>query len=114
MYDRVIAEQLRRRGHDVVAVTERAELRSVSDADLLVRMAREGRVVVTENAADFVSAFGLMIQRGEACAGVMIASPQSMPRRGATIGLFVEVLDRELAARPQDDALDGQLVFVAP
>jgi NADPH-dependent 2,4-dienoyl-CoA reductase/sulfur reductase-like enzyme len=36
MYPPVIAEQLRRRGHDVVAITEQPELRSAEDAAVFV------------------------------------------------------------------------------
>jgi hypothetical protein len=53
MYPSVVAERLRSRGHDVVAVTERPELRSLADADVFTVSLSERRTVVTENVADF-------------------------------------------------------------
>lgn len=53
MFPPVVAELLRERGHDVVAVLERPDLAGLSDADLLGHAAREGRAVVTENVRDF-------------------------------------------------------------
>src|SRR4051812_2955107 len=114
MYDRAIAEQLRVRGHDVVAATERVELRNISDEELLVRMADEGRAVVTENAAHFVPAFRELLQRDQTCGGILITSPRSMPRSRATIGRFVEALERELKARPRPDALQDAMDFLSP
>lgn len=48
----VIGEQLRS-GYDVIAVTEREDLRSASDQALFERARGEGRVIVTENIEDF-------------------------------------------------------------
>ncbi len=53
MYSPRLAEHLRARGHDVLAVAELAELIGRSDIEV-ARFARErGRMVVTENVADF-------------------------------------------------------------
>lgn len=49
----VIAAQLRRRGYDVVAVVERAELRSALDDVLFEVSQRESRIIVTDNGDDF-------------------------------------------------------------
>lgn len=114
MYDRAIAEQLRLRGHDVVAATERVDLRNTPDEEILTWMATEDRIVVTENAVHFVPALRHMLQRGETSAGLLISSPRSMPRSHATIGLFVDVLERELNARPRSDALRDQVIFLQP
>jgi hypothetical protein len=45
-----IARQLRKQGHDVVAVVERAELVGLSDEEHLRRMARERRAIMTNSA----------------------------------------------------------------
>jgi predicted nuclease of predicted toxin-antitoxin system len=49
-----VADQLRGRGHEVSAITERPELRSLPDADLFAVAQQERRAVVTENIADFI------------------------------------------------------------
>lgn len=114
MYDRVIAEQLRSRGHDVVAVTERLDLRGMSDEELLAAAASERRVIVTENAVHFVPAFRDLVARGDDCAGLLVTSPRSMPRSHDTIGLYVDVLERELEMHADDDALRDQMAFLTP
>lgn len=77
-------------------------------------MSDELRVVVTDDASDYVPAFRRLLDEGERCAGVMISWHRSMPRRRATIGLFVEALERELNARPAEDALEDQVLFLRP
>lgn len=49
----VIAEELRRCGHDVIAVAADTQLRAVTDSDLYAFAKREKRRVVTENVKDF-------------------------------------------------------------
>ena len=113
MYDRAIAEGLRLRGHDVIAVTERADLRGLRDDVLIELMASERRVIVTENAAHFLPLLRTRLSEGQGSAGVMITSPASMRRSRRTVGLFVRVLERELRARPEDDALEDQVVWIS-
>lgn len=48
-----IAVQLRRRGHNVVAVAERPDLRGQPDALIFAAAQSEERAVVTENVADY-------------------------------------------------------------
>jgi hypothetical protein len=52
-YSEVIAEQLRHRGHDVVAVTEYWDVVGLADVELFLLMAAERRAIVTENWSDF-------------------------------------------------------------
>jgi Domain of unknown function (DUF5615) len=49
----VIAERLRRRGHDVFALDEHRELDGLPDADVLALAARDRRILVTFNVRDF-------------------------------------------------------------
>ena len=53
MFSPVIAEQLRRRGHDVVAVKERLDLIQQSDAVVFAAAQTESRALVTENIRHF-------------------------------------------------------------
>ena len=97
MYPPAIAEQLRRRGHDVEAVTARAELRSLSDPELFRAAQDQRRAVVTENVADFISIVGGYDHRGQAHHGLVLVDPAKY-RRGhrRTIGRMVTALDRLL------------------
>ena len=114
MYDQTIAQRLRARGHDVVAVTERADLRGLSDDVIVERMGTEHRVIVTENAAHFVPILRGRMTEGRMSAGVLITSPVSMHRSRRTIGLFVRILERELRLRSNVDSLDDQVLWLSP
>lgn len=48
-----IASVLRQRGHDVVAVTDRADLIGRTDRIILEVASAEGRAVITNNIKDF-------------------------------------------------------------
>src|ERR1039458_2621085 len=72
MYPPTIAEQLRLRGHDVVAVTESSELRSLPDAAVFAAAQREHRAVATENVADFIPLANEPDQRGESHFGLVL------------------------------------------
>ncbi|MEX2314937.1 MAG: DUF5615 family PIN-like protein [Thermomicrobiales bacterium] len=52
MWSPAIAEQLRQRGFDVVAVAERPDLRSKSDDVVFATAQRERRAFMTDNARD--------------------------------------------------------------
>ena len=110
MYPPSIAEQLRDRAHDVTAVTERIELRSLSDANLFALAQQEGRAVVTENVADFVPLADAADHRGEAHHGLVLVDPAKYPRGGGrTIGRLVRALDQMLAAHPMAEPTSARL-----
>jgi hypothetical protein len=96
MYAPAIARALRERGHDVISVKERPELVEVADAELLERMAVEGRAIVTNDPAGFLPLMALAARQDRHHAGLWLTSDRSMPRHRDTIGTFVEVLDRQL------------------
>ncbi len=104
MYPPAIAEQLRRRGHDVEAVTARAELRSLSDPEVFRAAQDQRRAVVTENVADFISLVDDYDHRGRAHHGLVFVNPAKYSRGGArTIGRMVTALDRLLHATHGDE-----------
>lgn len=110
-YSPTIAEQLRNRGHDVVAVRERDDLRGLDDRELWKRASAEGRAVMTEDVADFMPLAREAAAAGERHFGVIFTSPRSLPRGTGTIGVYVERLDRFLRDRPADDALTDQVYW---
>lgn len=112
MYDRAIAEQLRARDHDVVAVTESYALRGLDDRALLEFAAGERRVLLTENASHLVPHVAAMLGDGTETFGLLVTSPASLPRSKKTIGLFVRQLDEFLERHPREDALRGLVAWL--
>jgi uncharacterized protein DUF5615 len=112
MYHPAIAQRLRARGHDAVAVVERADLREAPDEDLLKLATSEGRALLTEDAADLLPIFEAMLSTGERTAGLLISSPRSMPRGKETVGVFVRALHTFMTAHPGDMALRDRVVWL--
>jgi hypothetical protein len=110
MYPPAIAEQLRERGHDVEAVTERAELRALADVDIFMLAQREQRSIVTENIDDFSVIADGHDERGQAHHGLILVPPSSY-RRGSprTIGRIVVALERLLSELPETNPTSPRL-----
>lgn len=92
MLPAAIAEQLRRRGHDVMAVTEHPELRGLPDPELLEHCGREQSAIVTYNRADYLELDRHYRSEGRDHAGVVILNPRRFPQGAATIGALVHSL----------------------
>lgn len=101
------AAELRRRGHDVVAVTEEPSLRGVSDAQHLEWAARARRVIVTYDVADFAPLSEERQLQGEPFAGLIFVSSKRYPQGPRGRGALVRDLARALEAHPDPDALRG-------
>lgn len=100
MYPYAIAEQLRDRGHDVVAVSERPELRGAPDRDVFAVAQREARALVSDDLG-FQAIVAEYLSRGERHHGVVFTSNRRFPRyQPATIGRLVRALDDFLSAEP--------------
>jgi hypothetical protein len=105
MYPMVIAQQLRSRGHDVSAVTERPELRSLPDTDVFAVAQQERRAIVSENIADFSTIADAVDQSAQVHYGLVLIDPIKFPRgRESTIGRLVVALDELLEIPPADEA----------
>jgi predicted nuclease of predicted toxin-antitoxin system len=104
MYTPVVAEQLRERGGDIEAVTERAELRAFSDEDLFSFAQQEERAIVTENIDDFSVIATNYDQRSQAHFRLVLVPRRSYPRGQArTVGRMVSALDRLLTEHPANE-----------
>lgn len=113
MWPATLAEQLRRRGHDAVAVTERPEVAHRSDEVVLDWAHKEGRVVFTENVPDFVPLATDVLASGGTIPGLLLTSNTSWPRGNPrTLGRIVRALDAFLSARPSDKALQGRIEWL--
>ena len=110
MYPVAIAAQLRQRAHDVSAVTERAELRALSDEMIFALAQRERRAVVTENVVDFIPLVDAADQRGEAHHGLVLISPVKFVRGNKrTLGRLVTALDALLREHPEEEPTSPRL-----
>jgi hypothetical protein len=111
-YSPEIARQLRTRGHDVVAVAERAERVGLDDQELLRRMTQQRRAIMTNNVKDFIPlATRASLAAGEHY-GLLLTSDRSMPRRIDAIGRFVETLDRFLRRHEGEDSYRNQIQWL--
>ena len=109
-----IAEELRRRNRDVVAVKEHSDLIALSDGQLWAVMQRERRALLTENVADFVPLVQHSAAAGEDHWGIVFSSARSLPRGSGTIGLFVARLDDLLQRHPGEDDFRNGLHWLQP
>lgn len=101
MWPPVIAAELRRRGHDVNTVVERAELRTQPDEVIFAVAQTEGRAVLTENARDFVRLAAECLERGESHAGLILTHHRRFNRSDPrTVGRLVRALDALLSTDP--------------
>ena len=100
MFSPVIAQQLRDRGHDVLAVAADPMLRALNDAQLYEWARSNGRRLVTENAKDFRRL--LRREEGAAGPGILLTCSRTFPRSRRSMGLLVSALESWLR---QPDAI---------
>lgn len=102
MFSAAIAASLRQHGHDVLAITERADIRGQAD-DAVFRIAQiEGRALVTENAADLRVIAHAYLSRGDQHAGLILTTDRRYPRHeprttGRLVRALHELLERDLS-----------------
>jgi hypothetical protein len=106
-----IAEQLRARGHDAVAVVERDELIGASDKDILATATAENRALVTLNVRHFVLLDQGYRAVGRNHAGLVLVSTKTFPPSPGTTGALVRALLKLLAA---DGVASDSVVFLQP
>jgi NADPH-dependent 2,4-dienoyl-CoA reductase/sulfur reductase-like enzyme len=105
MWSPEIAVQLRRRGHDVVAVAERPELRGQPDDIVFAAAQAEGRAVVTENVLDYRPLGAVELEHGRSHAGLIFTTNRRFPRHDArTSGRLVTALNALLVIETAIDS----------
>ncbi|HWL42892.1 MAG TPA: DUF5615 family PIN-like protein [Ilumatobacter sp.] len=107
-YTRLIAERLRERGHDVVAVIDRGwEL--LDDEELLDTCHAEQRALLTNNVQDFAVIARRWAADGRSHHGLIYTSDAGRPRTRAATGRFVDDLAELMTAGPATDAFIDQI-----
>jgi hypothetical protein len=103
-----IAEQLRDRGYDAVAVVERPDLRGQTDYAVFEVAQAEGRTIVTENVSDYRPLATSGVSGGGSHAGVIFTTYRAFPRaEPRTPGRLVTALSELLESGR--DATDSEL-----
>ncbi|MBJ7608138.1 MAG: DUF5615 family PIN-like protein [Candidatus Dormibacteraeota bacterium] len=96
-----IAEELRRRGHDVVAVAADPQLRSMTDPEVWAWAVETGRRIVTENVKDFRRL--LADADGRGAPGLLFTSSRTFPRNRQAPGRILAALETWLTAATVTD-----------
>jgi hypothetical protein len=94
MISAVVAEQLRARGHDVEAVSERRELRGLTDENLFEYAQETERAIVTYNREDFLELDRRYRGRDRSHNGIVILNPRRFPQGPGSIGPLVKSLEQ--------------------
>ncbi|WP_419946182.1 DUF5615 family PIN-like protein [Candidatus Poriferisodalis sp.] len=84
MFPPAAAGELRRLGHDAVAVAG-AELAGASDEFLYETAVAQGRIVVTENVRDFIGLQAERLQAGQPAIAVACVLKRHLPRGSAAL-----------------------------
>jgi predicted nuclease of predicted toxin-antitoxin system len=96
-YPPVLAGQLRKRGHDAVAVQEEADLRGMLDPDLFAEAQRRNCALLTENTVDYIVLAAEYRGRRLPHWGLIFTSNRTFPRgKATTVGALVKALDELL------------------
>jgi uncharacterized protein DUF5615 len=102
-----IARQLRGRGYDVVAVSERPELRGRPDRVHFASLPDQQRAIVTRDLGDFRPLLAEALRRGTSTYGIVCVSHR-FPMTRKDIGRLVGALAALLDANPAPDAIIKQ------
>jgi hypothetical protein len=102
MFSPVVAEALRERGHRVVAVVERPELRAMPDAEVFAWAAAARCWLLTENVKDCQPIKLQALQATAATAGLLFTSSRTFPRSRRHVGPLVDALDAWLTKGPPE------------
>jgi predicted nuclease of predicted toxin-antitoxin system len=107
-----IAEQLRKKGCDVIAVVERPELREMNDEALLRWASRADRALVTENVQDFLPIHAEFLNHGEQHCGLILTSARKFPRSIGGFGLLITALARVINEHPASSSLRSDVFWL--
>jgi hypothetical protein len=99
-----IARQLRSRGHDVLAVKERAELIGRPDRVHFASIPEQRRAIVTQDLADFRPLLAEALRSGTKTYG-LVCVPARVSLSRKAIGSVVDTLEKLLQQNPGDEDL---------
>lgn len=100
MFSPSVCQVLRERGHSVLGVVERLDLRSAPDKDVYAWAASTGCWIMTENVKDFRPIAAHASQSGLVAVGLLYTSSRTFPRSRANITPLVDAVDKWLRNGP--------------
>jgi hypothetical protein len=110
MLSDAIAQQLRAKGHDVIAIVADPALVSLPDDQILSHAAAAGRALVTSNIKDFMPLDGQYRAAGQAHAGLILVSTKTFPQNRS----YTSAVTSALAALLDKDGIQAdQVIFLA-
>ena len=110
MFSGIIAEQLRAKGHDVLAVVADPALVGLADDQILAHATAARRALVTANIKDFIPLDARYRAASQAHAGLILVSAKTFPQdrtfTAAIISALSALLDQPSQIQP------GQVLFL--
>lgn len=106
-----IAQQLRKRGFDVVHVRE-AGLGGKGDGEVMDWAATEQRSIVTNNIQDFRPMHASRLSGQQPHYGLVYVSSTKFSLRMKAVGTLIKALRQLLSANPADNALLDRELFL--
>jgi len=106
-----IAEQLNRRGHDVVTAAD-AGLAGSDDTQVLSTAARDRRAVVTNNIRDFRLLHATYLTTNSVHYGIVLVPTSKYSLARNQLGPLITALDNLLVQFPTEDALRDSEYFL--
>lgn len=107
MISATVAERLRDRGHDVIAVqdAEHAHLRAIDDCVLLDLAAQQRRALVTDNVPDLFRCHHRRLDAGLHHYGLLFFTNDTFPRHrhDLFISRILAALERQLTTHSDED-----------
>ena len=106
-----IADQLRKRGHDVLAVVADTGLVGLPDDQILAQAAYQGRALATANIKDFMPLDAQYKASGRRPVGLILISTKTFPQN-RSFSVAVDDALAALLARPDGIGAD-RVIFLA-
>jgi len=100
MFSPTIAAALRERKHDVIAVAERVDLRSMTDDEVFAWAVADNRWLLAENMKDFRPILLRAMQAGGVITGLLFTSSRTFPRSRQNPGPLIDALHAWLSTGP--------------
>lgn len=100
MFSQAIADALREKGHRVIALVERPEMRAMPDEEVYAWAAAKHCWLLTENVKDFRPIMLQTLQANTSTAGLLFTSSRTFSRSRQQIGPLIEALNAWLTEGP--------------